>query len=211
MVAGSRNLRSGHTKSCGCLRIEKLAARQKTHGRSNTPEYISYSGAKNRCQNPNEPAFKNYGERGIKFLFESFEQFYAELGDRPKGTSLERIDNDGHYGPGNCRWATRLQQNNNQRRNRKITAFGRTRTIAWWSRESGVPATLIYQRIFYGGWPVAQALVNRDHRLRAAPKSHASNGRFVSEAAEQKWPRHGEYKMFAAARRGMVTGGDSSR
>ena len=80
-----------------------------------TPEYRAYHGAKCRCTNPNEPLWKYYGGRGIKFLFISFEEFFACVGPRPIGMSLDRINNNGHYEPGNMRWATRSQQRRNRR------------------------------------------------------------------------------------------------
>lgn len=116
-------LTSGHAKSCGCLKKE--AARKVleefivTHGMSRLgkvqPEYHAYQHAKDRCGNPKNKAFNDYGGRGIKFLFPSFEKFFEELGVRPKSRSLDRIDNNGHYAPGNVRWATRSQQNKNRR------------------------------------------------------------------------------------------------
>jgi hypothetical protein len=94
---------------------------KRTHGltRNNgkrTPEYQAYAGAKHRCTNPNSKNFKHYGARGIRFLFTSFEQFFAELGPRPNGLELDRVDNDGHYEPGNVRWATSSQQKLNRRK-----------------------------------------------------------------------------------------------
>ena len=80
-----------------------------------TPERIAYSDAKQRCTNPNHRQWKDYGGRGIKFLFISFEQFIAEIGLRPKGLTLDRADNNGNYEPGNVRWATRSQQNASRR------------------------------------------------------------------------------------------------
>jgi hypothetical protein len=86
------------------------------HKACSTPEYKALHQAKQRCENPNDPQFKNYGGRGIEFHFESFEQFFAEVGPRPDdGMSLDRIDNDGHYEPGNVRWATDSQQAKNRR------------------------------------------------------------------------------------------------
>jgi len=85
------------------------------HHKAGTPEYRSYSHAKNRCTNPQNLAWENYGGRGIKFRFASFEEFFAELGARPPGTSLDRIDNDGNYEVGNVRWATPEVQANNRR------------------------------------------------------------------------------------------------
>jgi hypothetical protein len=79
------------------------------------PEYVAYRGAKQRCNNERNAAYKNYGGRGIKFLFESFAQFFAVLGPRPEGLTLDRIDNDGHYEPSNVRWADYSTQIRNQR------------------------------------------------------------------------------------------------
>jgi hypothetical protein len=116
------NLTSGHAKSCGCLKREKAALQGKscrTHGmarlRKVTPEYHAYQHAKDRCENPKNAGYRNYGGRGIKFLFTSFAEFFAELGPRPRGKSLDRIKNNGNYELGNVRWATWSQQNKNRR------------------------------------------------------------------------------------------------
>lgn len=118
------------TRSCGCktrdIARTRLIARNKLrlalrHGQActgkRTVEYRAWAAARSRCNNPNPKAqgFKNYRGRGIRFLFISFEQFFAELGRRPKGLSLDRIENDGNYEPGNVRWAGRKMQSNNQR------------------------------------------------------------------------------------------------
>jgi hypothetical protein len=87
------------------------------HGMCRTPEYRSYIAARARCANPNDELhWKDYGGRGIKFLFASFEQFYAHIGPRPAGTTLDRIENDGNYEPGNVKWSTLSEQQKNQRR-----------------------------------------------------------------------------------------------
>lgn len=121
VVARSDHLRSGHTRSCGCLQIER--ARQVfpevtgTHRMSGTPEYKAFKGARERCFNPRH---KNWNGRGIRFLFASFDDFYWEVGPRPsRRHSIDRIDNDGDYAPGNVRWATPSQQAQNRRPRRE--------------------------------------------------------------------------------------------
>lgn len=122
LETASYRLVSGKTKSCGCLWMDKMINHKfnLTHGSSNTLEYGSYCGAKSRCQNSNNTSFIDYGGRGIEFKFNSFEEFYKELGDKPEPKyeySLDRIDNDGHYEVGNVRWSTRKEQANNRRNN----------------------------------------------------------------------------------------------
>ena len=112
------NLRIFHTISCGCVRNEKVTNRSTIHGKSNTVEYLTWKRMRQRCYNPNTPRFKDWGGRGIKVCdrwLNSFENFLQDMGERPKGTSLDRINNDGNYEPNNCRWATSKEQRNNQR------------------------------------------------------------------------------------------------
>lgn len=96
------------------------AVNRATHGQCRrdkwTPEYASYASAKQRCNDPNCEKYPIYGGRGIKFLFTSFEQFFAELGLKPKGLSLDRIDTNGNYEPGNVQWATASEQQLTKRR-----------------------------------------------------------------------------------------------
>jgi hypothetical protein len=111
---------SGKTKSCGCLERENRLTVNRTHGHASratgmSPELRSFFHAKARCQNPKDAKFPSYGGRGIEFRFSSFAQFYAEVGARPKGMSIERINNDGHYEVGNVKWATAKEQRANQR------------------------------------------------------------------------------------------------
>jgi hypothetical protein len=120
---GAGHLTSGHTTSCGCLHKEVMSARMLKHGLSKTPEMYAYWAAKNRCENSAHPSYENYGGRGIKFRFTSFDEFLAEIGPRPAGTddkgkalySVDRINNDGHYEPRNLRWATKPVQAKNSR------------------------------------------------------------------------------------------------
>lgn len=116
-----KSLRLGLTKSCGCLQKERASECATKHGYARedkgkcTPEYVAYQNAKARCTNPKCDKFSYYGGRGIKFLFASFAEFIADIGPRPKGKTLDRIDNNGNYELGNVRWATKAQQNENKR------------------------------------------------------------------------------------------------
>ena len=112
----SAKLLNGHTKSCGCLATNKIKALNKTHGMSGTPEWNAYWAAKRRCSPTNLDKKKDYYDRGIRFLFTSFEEFFNEVGYRPSNEySLDRIDNDGNYGPGNVKWSNKSDQIRNQR------------------------------------------------------------------------------------------------
>jgi len=181
-VLGS-NLRTGRQVSCGCFSRESKRARI-THGESSrvrpnaanrrgeSVEYRTWAGMKRRCFNPNDHHFYAYGARGITVCDEwagpgGFERFLAHVGRRPSDAhSIDRIDNDRGYEPGNVRWATDVEQANNHRRNRMLTARDRTQTMSQWARELGADSRVIDNRLRQG-WTVERA-VTEPVRRRAA-------------------------------------------
>lgn len=115
---------------------------------------------KNRATNRNDPHWKWYGGRGIKVCkawLNSFDAFLADMGECPEGLTLERIDNNGNYEPGNCKWATQKEQTRNQRRSRILTLGPRTQCLASWAEEAGIGESVIRGRLSRG-WTIEQAL-----------------------------------------------------
>jgi len=150
-----RMLTTGKTKSCGCYRKEVLHVRQATHGMSGTPEYRIWAHMNDRCHNQKDGGYPAYGGRGIRVCErwrESFENFYADMGDKPAGMSLDRIDNSGGYGPANCRWATSRQQNINKRSNRVYDWFGKTIPLSVICEEVGANYCAVHSRITKLKW-----------------------------------------------------------
>jgi len=148
------NLRQGRTKSCGCLKLIKAT----THGlcvkgQPQSVELNAYHAAKMRCVNPNNPAFNNYGGRGIEFRFDSFEEFLADIGEKPTPQhSLDRINNDGHYEKGNVRWATPKEQVLNSRHANFLTHEGQTLVQQDWAKQLGLAPHALTHRLKSPNW-----------------------------------------------------------
>jgi len=171
VYAGS--LTRGKSISCGCFNKEGTIARCLSHGHANggngTKTYNCWRNMKARCSNPNNHKWADYGGRGIRYTpaWETFDGFLADMGECPSSKhSIDRIDVNNNYEPSNCRWATPIEQGNNQRTNTLLTHNGRTMTLADWSRETGINRTTILQRINRSKWSVERALTERVHFVR---------------------------------------------
>lgn len=155
LVVDAWNLKSGHTKSCGCSSAERIGNINKTHGLSRERIYPVWKSMKARCNNPNSFAYKNYGERGISVCdewnndFQAFYDWAIDNGYDPS-LSIDRINNDGDYSPDNCKWSTPFEQANNRRLCRFIEYNGETHNIAQWSRLFGIPYKALYERVNRG-------------------------------------------------------------
>lgn len=150
-------LLSGHTKSCGCLQLEK----SKTHGKTETVLYRRWTAIKSRCNYPNNKYYYNYGGRGIKLLWNSFEEFESDMGASFKPElSIDRIDNDGHYCKENCRWVDRQTQNYNKRNNHYLKYKNKTQTITEWAIQYKMNPGALTSRL-RRGWSLKDALTRK--------------------------------------------------
>ena len=153
---------SGNQISCGCAKKERLRAASTIHGLSADANgaYRSWREMRQRCRNLNRPTAACYAGRGITIdpEWNDFANFHRDMGDRPDGCTLERIDNFGPYSKSNCRWATMAEQNRNKRSNVLVTIGGKTMIVMDWCRHRGISHSRVYNRIHRGMSPLHAVL-----------------------------------------------------
>lgn len=178
-IVAKPSLLAGLTKSCGCLH----APHGETRNYSQSTEHRIWSGMIRRCEDSRDPAYKDYGGRGIRVCArwrQSFAAFLKDMGRRPsKLHSLDRYPNkNGDYEPSNCRWATSKQQARNTRRNRMITFQGQTLCLSEWAERMGVRTAALHQRLA-AGWDIGRAITEpfRSTRRRQSLDSSAPHER----------------------------------
>ena len=156
------NLLNGNTTSCGCRGSRaSIGDRTRTHGSTNAAEYNVWCKMRARCLSASSDQYQYYGGRGISICvrWSEFASFLADMGKRPsRRHTLDRIDTNGNYEPGNCRWADSETQSNNRRNNRKITYDGRSQTVGQWARELGMMYGTLWARLEKYGWDVRSAI-----------------------------------------------------
>lgn len=159
VIVAPSALLAGKRQSCGCTKSKRQSERNTIHGKSKSPVFNSWRGMVDRCTNKNTSHFSHYGGRGISVCdrWRSFSNFYADMGDRPDGMTLDRIDVNGNYEPCNCRWASKVVQATNQRTNVLLSRGGVTKPVSVWASELNIRATTIYGRL-RRGWPPEKAL-----------------------------------------------------
>lgn len=158
------DLKSGHTQSCGCLQKEVIAQISTIHShtlnRKVSPTYGSWRGMRTRCFNPNDPAYKNYGGRGITVCnrWKKFVNFLKDMGEAPVRSQIDRIDNNGHYNKSNCRWTTSKINNRNRRNNRLITYKGETLCLSELAEKYNIHPNTLWMRLNQYNWTLEKSL-----------------------------------------------------
>lgn len=159
----ARNLLEKGTRSCGCLLRDSTGSRFRKHGHSTnfraSDTYVCWQNMRARCEKPQNAAYARYGGRGITVCdrWRIFQNFLADMGERPAGLTLERKNNDLGYSPENCCWSTRKQQQGNRCNSIQVTALGKTQCLAHWADELGINRGTLNTRI-KRGWTPERAL-----------------------------------------------------
>ena len=177
-VIAKKYLLSGNTRSCGCLRKEIETTVNIKHGLSYSRTYNIWKSIKHRCFNENCEFYRIYGARGITICDkwkDSFESFYADMGECPPEFSIERINNDGNYEPSNCKWASAFEQSRNKSTNVYIEYNGERKIIADWSLSTGLGRDVITSRI-KRNWTIEDALTIKAERKNRKHSYAKTNG-----------------------------------
>lgn len=169
-TVASGSLIDGNTSSCGCLKIEITIRNNTTHGMSQHPIIRTWRHMIARCSNPTDHDYPAYGARGIRVCEEwagnikAFHDYVSSLPNyKAEGYTLDRIDNDGNYEPGNVRWATQAQQNRNTRKSKIIVHNGESKCLSEWARDTGIHIQTLRRRIKLG-WPTEKLLTQQPLR-----------------------------------------------
>ena len=167
------NLKCKRIRSCGCLKVEELVNRSTKHNQRHTKLYEVWKTIKQRCLNPKNVSYHNYGGRGITICddwkndYFCFYEWSINNGYK-EGLSIDRINNNGNYEPNNCRWTTRIVQNNNTRANNYITINNETKTLAEWCRHYNISYSLVRQRYKRYNWDIIKALTTPTQNLKSS-------------------------------------------
>jgi len=170
-IVNGRALKTGNTKSCGCLHT-------KLNGLWGSNTHVTWDTMIRRCYNPKHISYKYYGALGINVCDrwrETFINFYDDMGARPEGMTLDRIDSKGNYCKENCRWATMKQQQRNRSSNHIIEAFGKRQTIIEWAEETGLSKSNIISRL-KSKWPIQEVL---NKKLRQPGSLRDEKGKYT--------------------------------
>lgn len=171
IIRGS-HLKNGHTKSCGCLHKDIMT--KHGHKKKNQPSktYRSWNSMIQRCINPKDTAYRNYGGRGITVCkrWRKFENFLEDMGVLPEGHQIDRINNDMNYCKANCRWVTSKINNRHKRNNLYFIYKNKTQLLIEWAEEVGIPYDTLWNRIFRLSWPIDKALTTPVQKRRRQKK-----------------------------------------
>lgn len=178
------------TKSCGCYRFpKKVESFNKSHGHTTknkrSPTYNTWSNMIGRCHRPNDIGYKNYGGKGIIVCehWHKFTNFLEDMGERPEGKTIDRIDNSKGYYKENCKWSTRIEQAQNQTINKLITYNGETHCISEWARILDIPTNTLSRRI-QENWPLEEAMKQGPNRYRIRTDTNHPNAKLITYNGE---------------------------
>ena len=159
LMISSTQVKTGSSKSCGCLQRDILSKLMTKHGMWDTPTYHSWNGMKDRCKNPKSTFYSYYGGRGIKVCkrWEIFENFFEDMGEAPKHLTIDRIDSNSGYFKENCKWSSREEQIRNRRNSLYFMYKGETKYLKDWADDLGISYSVLWSRLRNYNWSVVRA------------------------------------------------------